>query len=297
MNTNGNTYTVVYSTVIVVLVAAILATVAMALKPKQDANIKAETICQMLAAAQYSSMDELMEIGNENVLVKYQENIKEAYTVNLDGQKVRDLSIDPIELADNLKAQNDNMKKGKADKVELPVYVFSKEGGDITVVPVYGAGLWGPVWGYVALESDLRTIAGAYFDHSGETPGLGAKIKDDPAFRAKFSGKKVDFSAEKPFEIVKGAGKDNQVDAITGATMTSKGLSEGIAKWLVGYKAYLAAGAQDCCLKESAECCGGESCGKSGECCGDCEGGCQDGNCQENCAGQCREVEPTNVEE
>ncbi|MDD6052276.1 MAG: hypothetical protein PUB91_00495, partial [Bacteroidales bacterium] len=104
MNTNGNTYTVVYSTVIVVLVAAILATVAMALKPKQDANIKAETICQMLAAAQYSSMDELMEIGNENVLVKYQENIKEAYTVNLDGQKVRDLSIDPIELADNLKA-------------------------------------------------------------------------------------------------------------------------------------------------------------------------------------------------
>lgn len=236
MNTNGNTYTVVYSTLIVVLVAALLASVAMALKPKQDANIKAESISQMLVAAQFGSMDEIQAISNEEVLAKYQENIRKAYTVDSEGRKVRELSTSPIELADNLKAEYDKMRKGDVSGLQLPVYVFDRNGRDVTVVPVYGAGLWGPVWGYIAVEDDLTTILGAYFDHSGETPGLGAKIKDDPAFREKFTGRKISFSSEKPLEIVKGASRECQVDAITGATMTCKGLSAGISAWISAYK-------------------------------------------------------------
>ena len=239
MNTNNNVYTVVYSAVIVVIVAAILAFVSQALKPKQDANIKADTISQMLSAAQFSSKEELAKISNEAVLEEYSKYIKEAFTVDAQGQKVRDLDLSSREIADNLHAQNTNLKKGK--DLELPVYIFNQDGKPVTVVPVYGAGLWGPVWGYIAFKDDLKTVAGAYFDHDSETPGLGAKIKDDPQFRAQFIGKIASWGSDKVLSILKGASADNQIDAITGATMTSKGLGEAIETWLAAYKPYFSA--------------------------------------------------------
>ena len=87
-------------------------------------------------------------------------------------------------------------------------------------------------------------IVGAYFDHASETPGLGGKIKDDPAFRAQFEGKALDFADAKTFSIVKGGapeGKANAIDAISGATMTSKGLDEAINVWMDAYQKYLKA--------------------------------------------------------
>lgn len=238
MNTNSNTYTVVYTAIVVILVAGILAYVSTALKPKQDANIKAETVSQILTAAQFGTKDEISALGNDNVLKEYQENVKEAFTVNASGDKVRDLSTDPIELADNLKAQNKLINDGNTASLELPVYILDNNGKEVTVVAVYGAGLWGPVWGYVAFNEDHKTVAGAYFDHESETPGVGAKIKDDPTFRAEFVGKVADFNSDEPLAIVKNASGDSQVDAISGATMTSKGLSAAIIKWLDQYKPY-----------------------------------------------------------
>ena len=235
MNTNNNLYTVVYSAIIVIVVAAILAWVSMALKPKQDANIKAETISQMLTAAQFSTKEDLAKISNDQVLD------------NAAGEKVKELSTDraSLELADGLKAQNTNLKKGAA--VELPVYIFNKDGKNVTVVPVYGAGLWGPVWGYVAFDEDLKTILGAYFDHESETPGLGGKIKEAP-FQSEFPGKSIDINDDKGiFQIVKGGapeGKANAIDAISGATMTSKGVNASINTWLAAYKPFLEASAK-----------------------------------------------------
>ncbi len=266
MNTNGNAYTVIYTTIVVALVAAILAFVAMTLKPKQDANIKAETISQMLTAAQFFTKDECSAMGNDKVLEAYSQNIKEAYTINLKGEKVRDLNteVKSIELQDGLKAQNKNIKDG-SDAADLPVYVFSKDGKSVTVVPVYGAGLWGPIWGYIALDEDLQTIVGAYFDHDSETPGLGAKIKDDPSFRAEFIGKKVNVASDPVFSVVKvgtSADENSSVDAITGATMTSKGLGEAIAFWLKAYAPFLssAAPAKECCGGNGGECDGSKPC-------------------------------------
>lgn len=230
MNTNGNIYTIVYSAIIVILVAAILAFASSALKPMQDANIKAETISQMLDAA--GIQEKGTAASNEEILDKYAENIEAAFAIDTNGVVTGTLSIarDNIELIDGLKAQNKNIKDKKDAK--LPVYKF-KNG--TTVIPIYGGGLWGPVWGYVAFNSDLKTIVGAYFDHESETPGLGAKIKDDPAFRALFKGKVADFTAKPAFAIVKGAKGDHEVDAITGATMTSKGLSGAIGTWFKAY--------------------------------------------------------------
>lgn len=275
MNTNNNVYTVVYSTVIVVIVAAILAFAAQALKPKQDANIKADTISQMLSAAQFATKDELSKIGNDAVLEEYSKYIKEAYTIDANGNKVRDLDLASREIVGNLKAQNTNLKKGK--DVELPVYIFDKGGKPVTVVPVYGAGLWGPVWGYIAFNDDLKTVAGAFFDHESETPGLGAKIKDDPEFRAKFIGKVASWASDKVLSIVKGASGNNQVDAITGATMTSKGLGEAIENWLNAYKPFFSANAS--VGKNKCNCGRFCPCGEACEC--DCH--CTPGQTQCNC--------------
>ena len=240
MNTNNNVYTVIYTTVVCVLVAAVLALVSSSLKPKQDANEKAETISQILTAAQFGEKSEWQKKGNAAVLDFYKKNIAQAVLIDASGKKVGELGTADATVYGKaeLKAQNYNIKDGKGMK--LPVYIF-KNG--VSVVPVYGAGLWGPVWGYIALGSDIKTISGAYFDHESETPGLGGKIKDDPAFRAQFNGKSIDFNDPKAaFSIVKGgapAGKANAIDAISGATMTSKGLSDAIDVWLQAYKAYL----------------------------------------------------------
>ncbi len=247
MNTNNNLYTVIYTTVIVVLVAALLAFVSQSLKGKQDANEKADTISQMLTAAQLGTKAEFQKMGNAAVLAKYAEEIGQAFTVDLSGNKVADLPLDQVYSPKQLKRQNYNIKGGanKTGEPELPVFIF-KDG--TTVVPIYGAGLWGPVWGYIAFEKGSDTIKGAYFDHESETAGLGAKIKDDPDFQAEFAGEKADFSSANVFEIVKGgapkdatSGKsilDNKIDAITGATMTSQGLDAAIDTWLAAYAKY-----------------------------------------------------------
>ena len=288
MNTNGNIYTVVYSAIIVVLVAAVLAFASSALKPMQNANIKAETIGQILAAAGIQDKD--TPATNEQILDKYSETVTEAFVVDINGNVVKSLDTkrENIELIDGLKAENTNIKNEA--EINLPVYKFNN---GTTVIPVYGAGLWGPVWGYVAFNEDLKTIAGAYFDHASETPGLGAKIKDDPAFRALFQGKVADFQAEPAFSIVKEANADNQVDAITGATMTSKGLSAAIGTWFKAYAAYFnqngVAPEHECMHKcegehncEAEDGCEHKCCKAEETCEQKCEGE-QKENCEHNC--------------
>ena len=278
MNTNNNVYTVIYTTVIVVIVAALLAFVSQSLKAKQDANEKAETISQMLTSAQYGTKAELDKLGNAAKLDKYAEEIDKAFVIGLDGNVIRELntSREDIEVYSpkTLKRQNYNIKGGanKTGEPELPVFVF-KNGR--TVVPIYGAGLWGPIWGYISFEHNSATIAGAYFDHESETAGLGARIKDDPSFQKEFVGEVADFGNANVIEIVKGGapkdaeGKsivDNKVDAISGATMTSQGLDAAIDTWLEAYSKYFEANIKAC--EENHDCCEGEH---EEACEGDCE--------------------------
>ncbi len=226
------------------IVAGVLAFVSQSLKDRQEANEKAETISQMLTAGGFGTKSDFQAMGNAKVLETYASEISEAFTVNTEGQKVGDLDLASCQVFSpkQLKAQNYNIRDGKA--FAIPVFVF-KNG--ITVVPVYGAGLWGPVWGYIAFNNDGVSIHGAYFDHESETAGLGARIKDDPSFQAEFTDELADFSSANVFDIVKGGapkdenGKsviDNQIDAISGATMTSRGLDAAIDTWLGAYSAY-----------------------------------------------------------
>ena len=243
MNTNNNVDTVIYTATVVVIVAAVLAFVASKLGPAQDANAKAETLRQMMSAAQVKPTEELYATRNADILQLYADNIEEAYTIDLEGRKNGELSVskDKIELVSKLKPQNKAILAG--GDVTLPVYVFK---GGISVIPIYGAGLWGPIWGYIAFRPDCCTIAGAFFDHESETPGLGAKIKDEPWFREKFVGKTVDWGSDRAFRLEKNAeagGAANAVDAITGATMTSKGLNEALNVWFKAYERHFGIGA------------------------------------------------------
>ena len=241
MNTNSNTYTVIYSIILVVVVAAVLAFAAMFLKPTQDANVKKDTISQILTAA-------TVEAGAD-ILATYQENIEAAILVDVEGNKVGELNVSDCEVYDNSELKRQITAEPKA----LPVYIF-KNG--ITVVPCYGAGLWGPIWGYVGFEKDLNTIKAVCFGHKGETPGLGAKIADEPSFAEAFTGKTVG-KGEILFEVVKPANRqteNNGVDAISGATITSQALGNTLNQWFGFYKNYLEKNVAVCCN----ECCSAE---------------------------------------
>ena len=226
MNTNSNTYTVIYSIILVVIVAAVLAFAAMFLKPMQDANVKKDTIGQILTAA---------TVEGEDILATYQQEIESAILVDIEGNKVGELDIETCEVY----GTSDLKKQIAAEQKALPVYIF-KNG--VTVVPCYGAGLWGPIWGYVGFEKDLKTIKAVRFGHKGETPGLGAKIADEPSFAEAFVGKTVG-EGEILFEVAKPANRqteNNGVDAISGATITSQALGKTLDQWFGFYKNYLA---------------------------------------------------------
>ena len=226
MNTNSNTYTVIYSIILVVVVAAVLAFAAMFLKPSQDANVKKDTISQILTAA---------TVQGEDILGTYKQEVEAAILVDLEGNKVGELDIESCEVYDNSALKRQTISEEKA----LPVYIF-KNG--VTVVPCYGAGLWGPIWGYIGFEGDLKTIKAVCFGHKGETPGLGAKISDEPSFAESFVGQQVGSGAVL-FEVAKTANRQtemNGVDAISGATITCQALGKTLNQWFGFYQNYLA---------------------------------------------------------
>ena len=242
MNTNSNTYTVIYSIILVVIVAAVLAFAAMFLKPTQDANVKKDTISQILTAATFTGVEDA------NILDTYRQEIESAILVDMDGNKVADLDIQDCEVY----GTSDLKRQIAAEQKTLPVYIF-KNG--ITVVPCYGAGLWGPIWGYVGFEGDLKTIKAVCFGHKGETPGLGAKIADEPSFAEAFVGKQVG-TGDILFEVAKPANREtelNGVDAISGATITSQALGKTLNQWFGFYQNYFAKNAAECCEQTCCE--------------------------------------------
>ena len=226
MNKNSNAYIVIYSTVMVVVVATLLAVAALALKSRQDANILNEKKQAILAS---------LSAGDQN----YDEYIN-AYVVNEAGDKIE--GQDPLQLLFDLKTAFESKT--------LPV--FEAQDGRL-VLPVSGVGLWGPMWGYVALEQDRNTIAGIVLDHAGETPGLGAEVAT-PKHQAMYKGKTI-FEGDEFVSVTlrKGGAKDPQheVDAISGGTKTSDGVTAMLKSSLGAYLPLLKANepAEACCAE------------------------------------------------
>lgn len=231
INTNSNAYTLIYATGLVIIVAALLAFVAVQLQPLQEANIIKEKKQNILSSVG-------IIVTPEEADAKYAEVIKEDIAVNASGDKVDGLGFDVDMVAEVAK---NNMERN------LPIFKAQLTDGSVKVIiPLRGKGLWGPIWGFVALDDDMSTVYGTSFDHKGETPGLGADI-NLPFFEDQFKGKKLyDGDTFKSIFVHKGgsgaaaAAGDlvHGVDAISGGTITSKGLQDMLMDCLTPYQSY-----------------------------------------------------------
>lgn len=230
MNRQSNTYTIIYSVIMVIVVGVVLSVVYQALRPAQLDNIANDKRKQILSAVFVTPKD------GENIGELYQQTIVRSFMVNSSGDSIAS-SINPFDV--DIAAE---VKKSDQDRL-LPVFVAKTDNGEKYIIPVYGAGLWGPIWGYVSFNNTGNTIYGAYFAHQGETPGLGAEIEKSD-FQNQFKNKCV-FGSTGKFEsvaVVKRGMESNDkvwVHAISGGTITSQGVQAMLHNSLKPYSNFL----------------------------------------------------------
>ena len=234
MNTNKNSYTIIYASVMVVIVAFLLAFVSSALKPRRDQNEALDKKKQILASLHLRDF-----ATNEDVESTYNAVVVADAIVDSVGNIVKE----------GKNKDQDGFTKASKDisPKQLPVYICQIDSTIKYVVPITGRGLWGGLWGYIAIDDDLQTIYGAYFSHESETAGLGALIADEP-FQKLFNGKHIfadtDTVRQEPLLTVVKNGKvepqnqQYQVDGITGATLTSNGVADMVKSGLKQYTGY-----------------------------------------------------------
>jgi len=209
MDTNKNLYTVIYATIMVVVVAVVLALASYLLKERQQRNIEIEKKQMILKSAHLAA-----DVDKAKDMATYIEDEYDKYitdtTVNSSGQT-------------------------------LPLFICRVGSESYYIVPLHGTGLWGAIWGYLTLRGDLNTVYGTVFDHKGETPGLGAEITTN-GFADQFIDKKLfDGDDFKSIQVVKGGnsqGNPHQVDAISGGTITSKGVEAMLKNCISQYLEY-----------------------------------------------------------
>ena len=210
--------------VIITIVSLLLSITSGSLRSFQEDNVRLDTKKQIL-----NSLPGI-ELG-EDAAATYAATIKEYNMLDAEGNVVK--TLDPVADFDV-----------KAEEGQFPMYVAEIDGETKYILPMNGAGLWGAIWGYMALNDDRKTVFGVFFNHAGETPGLGAEIVTEK-FRNPFIGKELlkngkfaSIAIEKAGTKVEGR---DQVDAISGGTITSKGVEAMLSSSLVNYENFLTA--------------------------------------------------------
>ena len=239
LNTNSNVYTIVYAAVMVVIVAFLLVFVSQTLKERQTANVINDTKQQILAAL---NLRDLPDVAGT-----YDEVIKADALMQPNGKMAE------------YDGDFNTSYKSEFDKGNLHIFVAEVNGERKFVIPMNGLGLWGTIWGYIALNEDRNTVYGVYFSHSSETPGLGGEIAGTK-FQDRFPGKLVVNGEEVGLKVVKygkaDKGSQYEIDGVTGATITSTGVNTMINKVLSAYIPFLT---KQCCKEGGCEE-GGEEC-------------------------------------
>ena len=235
-----NRYIFIFASVMVIIVAPLLSLAATALKPFQEKNIEIAKKTDILKSI--NKAEKLDQATNKIQYVEseYNKYIVDSYIIDINGNKKE---------GDAFKVDaKKELAKGTKDR-NLPLFVAQlDDGSKKTIIPVYGKGLWGPIWGYISLNDDNNTLYGAVFDHKTETPGLGAEI-NTAWFQAPFKGKKLfgedgKFVSIKVYKGGKGAAEmagdqTHGVDAISGGTITSKALEKMIEVNVEPYTTFL----------------------------------------------------------
>ncbi len=226
MDVNKNSYTIVFATIMVIIVAALLSSAAIGLKPFQSKNIEQEKKQNILKSVG-------VEVSRDQAEIVYPIYIKEELVVNHLGELQQGSAF-------NVDLSKEVRKEVKDQS--FPLYIAEVDGEVRYIIPLRGKGLWGPIWGFISIEKDLNTISAAVFDHKSETPGLGAEI-NRPSFQDPFKGKKIINEGEFVSVVVlkkpdNEISLEHQVDGISGGTITSDGVSEMIKERLERYLPY-----------------------------------------------------------
>ncbi len=222
LSTNSNAYTLIYAAVLVIIVAFLLSFVSSVLNDKKVANQQVDKKSQILAA---------INVTDANVEDAFAKYIKSDAIINANGEVVKENGGFDVDFSNQSSAD------------QLPVYICEADGETKYIIPMSGKGLWGGISGYIGLKSDKNTIDGIFFAHEGETPGLGAEITAD-YFREPFKGKHIKNAAGEVVSVAvlkkgKTAEGQEQVDAVTGATLTSNGVDAMLKDALGKYSNYL----------------------------------------------------------
>ena len=225
MDINKNSFTFGFTTIMVIIVAALLSVAYIKLKPYQDRNIELEKKQNILSSVGIT-------VDRDNAEAKYLTYIKSEIVLNNKGEEVEGSAFD-VDLGKEIKKDVNTQL--------LPLFISEVDGATRYIIPLRGKGLWGPIWGFIALEDDLNKVYGAVFDHEKETPGLGAEI-NTPIFQEPFAGKTI-FEGEEltPIKVIKGGPKEGDthaVDGISGGTITSNGVSDMLSERLNMYLPY-----------------------------------------------------------
>jgi len=230
---NSNSFTFTFAIIMVVVVGSLLAFTYMQLKPAQQENVRREKMQNILSAMN-------VKVARDEAPELYAKLIKDTKVVDSNGRPTEGdaFSVD-------VRKQYRDEKAGviAADAMKYPVYIADKDGQPLYILPMVGTGLWGPVWGYVAVDKDGRTLVGSTFDHQGETPGLGAEINTD-FFTRQFQGKTIsdeqgNFTGIRVYKGGTQTTDPHGVDGISGGTITSDGVGEMLKRTLAIYDIYL----------------------------------------------------------
>lgn len=224
---NSNSYTFGFAVLMVFVVGSLLALASQGLKARQEKNATDKKMMSILSAINIDAT---------------RENAEEMYNKYVIDSKIisgKDLSANAFDVDIKKEFRDKNISVSNRN---YPLYICEKDGDKYYIIPVVGTGLWGPIWGFVALESDFKTIYGATFDHKSETPGLGAEIKY-AAYSDQYTGETISDTTGtfQPIIVVKdgsGNGLNSKVDGITGGTITSKGVEEMTTRTLEVYANY-----------------------------------------------------------
>jgi len=239
----SNTYIITFSVILTVVLGLLLSGTSQVLGPMQKEAIALDNKKQILGAV--ISGEEIDAMTPQEINEYYSNRIA-SIVVDINGKEVTEqggtaVTAETVDIAKNYKKP--------AEERLYPVYIFHSDGNpdDVAnyVLPLYGAGLWDAIWGYISLDTDMNTVGGITLAHAGETPGLGARITE-PSVQARYEGKTIfDESGDLvAVEMQKGEGKDysdnpHEVDGMSGATITAKGVNNMLQNYLGYYQAYI----------------------------------------------------------
>lgn len=226
--TNTNRYTFTFAVIMVLVVGTLLAFAATSLQPRQYENARIDKMQQILGTVG-------IEVETTEAEEVYNQVIVEEIVLDNQGQEREGVEAFDVDLASEIKRS--------ADEQNFPLYIAEVEGERYYIIPLRGAGLWNAIFGYIALKDDVNTVKGVTFDHLGETPGLGAEITQG-WFSERFADEKIfdDNGNLVGVAVVKGnpssSKDDNRVDAISGATITTDGVTDMLYERLNHYLPY-----------------------------------------------------------